>query len=290
MARAGAVFGMNGLVAFALGLGTSLWAVTGTVAAQEAGERFRDCEMCPEMVVVPGGSFMMGSPGTEDGRYVDDDVNWEDPRHRVTIDYEFAVGVYEVLFTEWDLCALGGGCRVGHVPSDAGWGRGRRPVINVSWEDAQAYVQWLSRTTGERYRLLTEAEWEYVARAGSETARYWGESQSEQCRYANGLADSVSCTDGHRNTAPVGSLDPNAFGLHDVLGNVWEWTEDCWNSTYEDAPTDGSAWESGNCAVRSLRGGSWLTAPSTLRSAQRGRTHAGNRHSDLGFRVARTIN
>ena len=285
MAGTSAGIGVNGLVASVLGLGASFWAMAGTVAAQEAGEVFRDCGACPEMVVVPPGSFIMGSPSTEDGRYDD-----EEPQHRVTIDYEFAVGVYEVTFEEWDMCALSGGCRVGHLPSDSRWGRGRRPVINVSWEDAQAYVEWLSRTTGEQYRLLTEAEWEYVASAGARTARYWGESESGQCRYANGLDTSGPCPDGYRNTAPAGSFDPNAFGLHDVLGNVWEWTQDCWNDTYVGAPTDGSAWASGNCSVRSLRGGSWLNAPTVLRLAQRGRTHADKSHVDLGFRVARTLN
>ena len=284
MAKTGVGIEVGSLAAFALGLGANFWAVTGAVAAQEAGERFRDCETCPEMVVVPGGSFTMGSPGTEDGRYED-----EEPQHRVTIDYQFAVGVYEVTFDEWDTCALLGGCR-GYWPPDAGWGRGTRPVIRVSWEDAQAYVEWLSRTTGQQYRLLTEAEWEYVARAGTRTAWYWGEAESGQCRYANGSDTAAPCSDGYRNTAPAGSFEPNALGLYDVLGNVWEWTADCWNDSYSDAPNDGSERQTGHCSVRMLRGGSWLTAPSTFRSAQRGRTHAGDRHPDLGFRVARTMN
>ena len=135
MDRTGVGIGVGGLAAFALGFGANFWAVAETVAAQEAGELFRDCEACPQMVVVPAGSFTMGSPGTEDGRYDD-----EEPQHRVTVDYEFAVGVYEVTFDEWDTCALTGGCR-GHLPPDSGWGRGERPVIRVSWEDAQAYVE-----------------------------------------------------------------------------------------------------------------------------------------------------
>ncbi len=288
MASAGAGIGVDGLVALALGLGANFGAVGGSVAAQEAGDVFRDCEACPEMVVVPAGSFVMGSPSTENGRYDNVEPIWEEPQHRVTIDYQFAVGVYEVTFGEWDVCALSGGCR-GHLPPDSGRGRGRRPVIRVSWEDARAYVEWLSRSTGNQYRLLTEAEWEYVARAGTRTARYWGEAESQQCRYANGLDTSAPCSDGYENTAPAGSFEPNALGLYDILGNVWEWTEDCWNDSYADAPNDGSARDSGNCSVRSLRGGSWLTAPRVLRSAQRGRTHAVNRHTDLGFRVARTI-
>ena len=137
------------------------------------------------------------------------------------------------------------------------------PVVCVSWDDAQAYVRWLSEETGEAYRLLSEAEWEYVARAGTTTARYWGESEAGQCRYANG-ADAgtgfewaVSCHDGHARTAPVGRYEANAFGLYDVLGNVLEWTADCWNESYAGAPSNGGAWESGECTRRVLRGGSW---------------------------------
>ncbi len=283
MAKTSAGIGVGGLIAFALGLGASCSDITGSVAAPRAGEAIQDCEVCPEMVVVPASSFTMGSPGTENGRYDD-----EEPQYRVTINYEFAVGIYEVTFDEWEACVRGSGCR-GHLPSGSGSGLGRHPVTNVSWEDAQAYVEWLSRTTGEQYRLLTEAEWEYVARAGTRTARHWGESESEQCRYANGRDAAVPCSDGYANTAPAGSFDPNSFGLYDVLGNVWEWTEDCWKDNYSDAPNDGSARQTGNCSVRLARGGSWLTAPRALRSAARGRTDAGNRHTDLGFRVARAI-
>ncbi len=236
------------------------------------------------MVVVPAGSFMMGSPGSEEGRF-----DAEGPRHRVTIGSPFAVGVYEVTFAEWDACVRAVGCG-GHRPEDEGWGRGGRPVINVSWEDAREYVRWLSRETGEEYRLLSEAEWEYVARAGTQTAWYWGESESGLCRYANGDDDDVSCSDGHEQTAPVGLFEPNAFGLYDVLGNVWEWTQDCWNESYSGAPADGSAWSSGDCSDRVLRGGSWDYEPWILRSAFRDWDSAGNRNYDNGFRVARTIN
>ena len=140
------------------------------------------------------------------------------------------------------------------------------------------------------YRLLSEAEWEYVARAGTATARYWGESESTQCRYANGDDDDVACSDGHEYTAPVGSFGPNAFGLYDVLGNVWEWTEDCSNGDYSGAPTSGSAWQADDCSYRMLRGGSWGYGPGDLRSALRGSFGAGLRFEGLGFRVARTIN
>ena len=264
---------------------------------------FRDCAACPLMVEVPAGSFMMGSSSSERGLR-----DSEGPRHRVTIGSPFAVGVYEVTFDEWDACLRGGGC--GDV-GDEGWGRGTRPVIDVTWEDAQAYARWLSRETGRRYRLLSEAEWEYVARAGTESARYWGESADAQCRYGNGsdismaqairegrlargdssrVDPDVRCSDGFAYTAPVGSYEPNAFGLYDVLGNVWEWTEDCRNETYVGAATDGRAWRSGNCSSRVLRGGSWGDAPVLLRSASRGRNRAGYRSSVVGFRVARTLN
>ena len=263
-------------------------------AALRPGTVFRDCDACPEMVVVPTGSFMMGSPASEAGRFDD-----EGPQHRVTIDYPLAVGVYEVTFEEWDACVRAGGCER-YRPDDEGWGRGRRPAINVSWEDAQAYVEWLSSETGEEYRLLSEAEWEYVARAGTRTARHWGGSSSGQCQYANGYdgtgdakydsRDPISCTDGFADTAPVGSFEPNAFGLYDVLGNVWEWTEDCWNGSYAGASTGGSPWASGDCAPRVLRGGSWGNGPDLLRSAFRFRVSAGVRYLSLGFRLARTIN
>ena len=264
-------------------------------AGLEPGTVFRDCDECPELVVVPPGSFMMGSPASEAGR-----SDTEGPRHEVTIGYPLAVGVYEVTFAEWDACVRAGGC-AGYRPEDEGWGRGRRPVISVSWEDAQAYVEWMSSETGEEYRLLSEAEWEYVARGGTQTARHWGASSSGQCGYANGYDrtgdqkhdfpwDPISCSDGHADTAPVGSFEPNAFGLYDVLGNVWEWTDDCWNESYAGAPTDGSPWASGDCTRRVLRGGSWHFRPVILRSANRGWLSAGNRYSSLGFRLARTIN
>ena len=260
------------------------------------GTVFRDCAACPQMVVVPAGSFMMGSPASEAGRDSD-----EGPRHNVTIGYAFAVGVYEVTFGEWEACVRAEGCG-GYRPRDEGWGRGRRPVMNVNWEDARGYVRWLSGETGEGYRLLSEAEWEYVARAGTRTARYWGESESGQCRYANGydltsdaewawdLWDPVACTDRYAATAPIGMFEPSAFGLYDVLGNVLEWTEDCWNENYSGAPTDGSAWRFGDCSQRVMRGGSWNASLGQLRSAQRVGDRAELRHSTFGFRVARTIN
>ena len=247
-------------------------------------ESFRDCERCPLMVTVPAGTFRMGSPRSEKYR-----SEFEGPQHSVTIESPFAVGVYEVTFDEWEACHRGGGCP-GDQPDGEGWGRGRRPVVNVSWVDAQAYVSWLSAETGQRYRLLSEAEWEYVARAGTETARYWGETEAGRCSYANGLDSYAPCNDGYEYTAPVGSFAPNAFGLYDVLGNVWEWTEDCWNESYAGAPTTGSARQSGDCSHHVLRGGSWGLTPEIIHSTFRIEEPAVSRSTAVGFRVARTVN
>ena len=253
-------------------------ALTPAGPTQEVGNVFRDCEVCPEMVVVPSGSYMMGSPPSEE--LGPDD---ERPVHRVTIGQPFAVGVYEVTFDEWDACVSEGGCG-GYRPDDEGWGRGRHPVINASWGDAQAYVAWLSRNTGKEYRLLSESEWEYVARAGTRTRYPWGDEIGRS--RANCGND---CGDGYEYTAPVGSFAANEFGLHDTAGNVWEWMQDCWNGSYEGAPADGSAWESGDCGRRVLRGGSWGNEPRILRSANRNGDDPANRGSSYGFRVARTL-
>ena len=242
----------------------------------QAGERFRDCDgtWCPQMVVVPAGEYRMGSPSGEAGR--DDD---EGPRHQVRIAKPFAVGVYEVTFSEWEACVSDGGC--GHRGND----EGTHPVINVSWGDAKAYVRWLSNETGEAYRLLSESEWEYVARAGTQTRYGWGDevgSGRANCRGCGSRRD-------YRQTAPVGQFEANRFGLHDVHGNVWEWVEDCWNGSYAGAPADGSAWRSGNCDRRVLRGGSWVSGPWFLRAANRSRNVTGGRNVYIGFRIARTL-
>ena len=253
---------------------------TRSATGQEVGEVFRDCDVCPEMVVVPAGSFIMGSPETEEGRREN-----EGPQRRVTIGYAFAVGVYEVTFDEWDACVQGGGCG-GYVPS-ALTGRGRRPVSEVRWEDAWLYADWLTEQTGEEYRLLSEAEWEYVARVGTQTARYWGDETREQCQYANGDS-SVGCRDRQERMAPVGTYRPNGFGLYDVLGNVWEWVDDCY-AGYDDAPTDGLSSYAGDCDYRVLRGGGFYYAPDYLRSALRRRGDASSRNLHHGFRVARVL-
>lgn len=252
-------------------------------ASAEDGGVFRDCDACPLMVEVPGGAFVMGSPESEPGRYHD-----EGPQ-RVVLVGEFAAGVYEVTFAEWEACVEEGGC-LEHVPDDEGWGRGDRPVINVNWTDAQAYVEWIAAKTAQPYRLLSEAEWEYAARAGTSAPRYWGATITDACLHANGDYAGLPCGDGHENTAPIGSYRPNAFGLHDVLGNVWEWTGDCWNEGYLGAPGDAGARETGDCSARVLRGGSWYHGVADLRAAYRLRNPFLSRSLIVGFRVARAVN
>ena len=252
---------------------------------RKPGRKFRDCEDCPELVVVPGGSYEMGSPPGEEGRHDD-----EGPQHRVRISEPFAVGVYKVTFREWDACRRAGGCS--HDPDDRGWGRGERPVIDVSWEDAKEYVHWLLGETGEEYRLLSESEWEYVARAGTRGPFHFGSTISpEQANYNGNYTYGSGGKGRYRaRTVPVGSFPSNAFGLHDVHGNVWDWVEDCWHESYQGAPSDGSAWTSGgDCGHRVLRGGSWSNIPRSLRSAARRRSTTGDRNNNIGFRVARTL-
>ena len=251
-----------------------------------AGKKFRECSGCPEMVVIPGGSYMMGSPSGEEGR-----SKGEGPLHEVRIPRRFAVGKYEVTFAEWDACVAGGGCG-GYRPDDRGWGRGARPVVNVSWEDAKSYVEWLTRKTGKRYRLLSESEWEYVARAGTTGPFHFGGTISTDLANYRGSFTYGSGREGvyREKTVSVGSFPANDFGLHDVHGNVWEWVEDCWHGDYRGAPADGSAWTTGGgCGTRVLRGGSWFNIPGDLRSAYRLGFTAGDRLYDDGFRIAQTL-
>ena len=230
------------------------------------------------MVVVPAGRFRMGCL-SDDGCFDD-----EKPVREVVI-ASFALSKHEVTFAQWDACVSGGGCG-SHRPDDEDWGRADRPVVNVSWEDAQSYVSWLSRETGEAYRLPTEAEWEYAARAGTTTKYSWGNEIG--VNRANCYGD--NCGDQWKNTAPVGSFPANAWGLHDMHGNVWEWVQDCWNGSYAGAPVDGSAWMSGDCSRRVVRGGSWVSLnPRFLRAANRYRFTTGDRIIISGFRVARTL-
>ena len=254
-------------------------AIVASLGLPIGGEVFRDCADCPEMVVVPVGSYMMGSPPDEPGRWND-----EGPRHRVTIGRPFAVGRYEVTFDEWDACRRAGGCT--HTPGDEGWGRGSRPAIDVSWKDVQEYVGWLSEKTGQPYRLLSESEWEYAARAKTDSPYYWGAEAGE------GRANCGRCGGrwGREKTAPAGSFPPNGFGLFDMSGNVWEWVEDCGHRDYTGAPSDGSAWlKPGDCRLRMLRGGSWDDAVARVRSAIRYWEFADTRRDLIGFRVARTL-
>ena len=273
-------------------------------AALAPGRVFRDCDACPEMVVVPAGSFMMGSSSHEEGRY---DV--EGPVHRVTIPAPFAVGRYEVTRGEFARFVEAAGHSTGNscwTFEDDGWKDrsglnwrnpgyrqdNREPVVCVNWEDARAYVNWLSRETGKPYRLLSEAEWEYSARAGTTGPFHFGATISTDQANYNGNAIYGSGREGvyRKKTVPVGSFRANGFGLHAVHGNVWEWVEDCGHASYRGAPSDGSVWVTGgDCGYRMLRGGSWDSVPGDLRSASRYGDTAGSRSYFSGFRVTRTL-
>lgn len=295
----------------------TVWAALGIFAVAFAvflfvtsSEPLMNCDFCPKVVTVPMGSFDMGSPEDELGRF-----RSEGPVHRVTIDYPLDVGVYEVSVREFRRFVEDSGFRPdgpcwtlestnwrqwrerrsrnwqnpGFAQSDA------HPVTCVSWRDANAYVEWLSNTTGEEWRLLSEAEWEYAARAGTTSSRFWGDDESSQCDYANGADESTdfpwrtSCQDRHAQTSPVGSFKENAFGLYDVLGNVSEWTADCWHPSYHGAPADGSPWLSERCGYRVIRSGSRYLTPSGLRSAHRDKHAPFIRNHSTGFRVAREV-
>jgi formylglycine-generating enzyme required for sulfatase activity len=235
----------------------------------------------PEMVVIPPGTFRMGDiqgGGAED----------EQPVREVRIAKPFGIGRHEVTFEEYDQFASATGRA---LPDDQGWGRGRLPVINVSWQDAVAYTAWLSTETGERYRLPTEAEWEYAARAGTDTKYWWGNDIRQDGEV---WANCYGCGSQWDNeqTAPVGSFKPNDFGVYDTAGNVYEWVQDCWHDSYEGGPDDGSAWEAaegGNCDRRVIRGGSWFDVPGSLRSATRLWGSPDSRYGGLGFRLAQDI-
>jgi formylglycine-generating enzyme required for sulfatase activity len=240
-------------------------------------DEFAECKKgCPTLVVVPAGSFTMGSPESEKGK---DD---ERPQHEVTFAKPFAVGKFDVTFAEWDACVEAGACP---RASDGGWGRGGRPVINVSWDDTKLYVAWLSRLTGKEYRLLSEAEWEYAARAGTTTRYYWGDDIGKGDANCDGCGSQWD----FKQTAPVGSFKPNAFGLYDMHGNVLRWVEDCYHSSYTAAPSDGSAWTTGDCSSRVLRGGNWSGDEWVLRSAFRVGNPNDFRDDGRGFRLGRTL-
>lgn len=310
------------------------------------GDVFRDCERCPELIVIPSGSFMMGSTEEEAVRENMPKMgqhtisSWERPRHLVSISYDFAMGRYEVTRDEFAFFLQESGYRPGRgCYSEAGYAQENswidpgfeqsesHPVVCISWTDAHAYVDWLSALTGRPYRLPSEAEWEYAARAGTQSARFWGDGIEEACDFANaadvshmrdykgktfldtyraaggmlpeGLAEQVPCDDGFVETAPVGSFKPNDFGLYDMLGNVWESIEDCGHFSYDGAPTDGSAWLDPKACDRALEGFSELTRvfrgasfsypPYGLRSARRGIGGLDRRTWNRGFRVVMEV-
>lgn len=239
------------------------------------GTVFKDCEdVCPELVVVPAGSFTMGSTADEVGRGAG-----EGPRHPVAFGSPFAIGRYEVTFAEYDACVDAGGCL--HRPNDQGWGRGRRPVVDVAWNEAMEYLAWLSRHTGHRYTLPSESEWEYAARAGTSTPWHTGRAI---------LTDDANILNAFARTVTVGAYPPNAFGLHDVHGNVSEWVLDCVDTGYVGVPNNGAAATAGDCAQnRVRRGGFFGHEPKDVRSAWRGGGPQGQRYTGVGFRVVRAL-
>lgn len=300
-----------------------------TTAPPQAGSTFRDCEGCPRMIIVPAGSFQMGSTRSEQDWAVQqgrkrDSADREAPPHEVTISKPFAVGMYEVTRDEFFAFAretawsAGKRCNTFEEVQgkymradreDRDWRNsgqpqtGDHPVGCVTWDDASAFAVWLSRKTGQRYRLLSEAEWEYVARAGTHTYAYWGDdvSSPQSCKFAN-VGDQtpfpngetwptrLSCNDGYWATSPVGKFLPNAFGVYDLLGNVWEWVDDCAHPNYEGAPVDGSAWTiQGHCDARVLRGGAFYENGASIRAAVRGKSEPQLRFDNSGFRVARDL-
>jgi formylglycine-generating enzyme required for sulfatase activity len=257
-----------------------------------AGDSFKECEDCPDMVVVPAGTFVMGSPLGEPGR-----EQYEGPQQKIFVARMFAVGRTEVSFTEWDACLADGGCNARH-PSDNGWGRGSQPAIYVSWEDTRSYVEWLSRKTGAHYRLLSEAEWEYAARGcrfeSCPSAPFWfgANISRDRANYDSRYSYEGSAeVQPPRRTLATDSGAPNPFGLLHVHGNVREWVEDCWNPSLSGQPRDGSARMTGDCRQHILRGGSWADEPKDVRSAKRMRQEAGSagRRAEIGFRVARDL-
>lgn len=277
----------------------------------KAGDIFRDCPSCPEMIVIPSGSFDMGSPGSEAGRSKD-----EGPVHRVNV-ATFAMGKTEITRGQFAAFVAETGYSAGDKCSTLEKGKfearngdwlklrygqeDNHPIGCINWTDAKAYAGWISHKTGKQYRLPTEAEWEYSARGNTSTARYWGDNPDDACAYAN-AADKTAqaqirgasswsvgnCTDGFAYTSPVGSFKANAFGLNDMLGNSWEWTEDSYHDSYQGAPTDGRAWQ-GDGAKHVLRGGSWNNSPRNVRAAVRNSYKPVSRYSFFGFRLARVL-
>jgi len=240
-----------------------------TIAAHEV----KDCPGCPSLIALPAGSFTMGSNTSDPS---------EKPSHHVSISKPFAIGKYEVTVEQWDACVAASACS--RITIDGNLSK-TSPVRDVSWDDAQQYVQWLAKTTGKPYRLPTEAEWEYAARGGTSTRYWWG----EQMR--SGMANCKGCGEPWQKEAPlnVGSFPANPFGLHDMNGSVWEWVADCWHNSYKGAPADGQAWDEPECRTRVIRGGSWRDDASYMLSSTRFKYDASVRYLQNGFRVARAV-
>lgn len=266
------------------------------------GDAFRECPKCPEMVVVPAGRFAMGSSKPEIATYIREhggvgssSFKEEGPRRQITIAQPFAVGKFEVTHDEWDACSADGECRTWAALKDEftpesaqrveSWGRGKRPIVAISWQDAKTFVAWLSRKTGAPYRLLSEAEWEYAARAGTMTRFSWGNSVGRKNANCDGCGSQWDL----KQPAPVGSFKPNSFGLYDMHGNVSELLEDCLNTSHHDVPRDGTARITGDCEYRMIRGGSWNYEPDQMRVAARNSVAPTNVSFLTGMRVARTL-
>jgi formylglycine-generating enzyme required for sulfatase activity len=242
-------------------------------AVVEKGKEIKDCSACPVLVSLPGGSFTMGNNTSDPS---------EKPAHQVSINAPFAIGKYEVTVEQWAACVEDGGA-CPRIATDAG--KKRVPLRDVSWDDAQLYVKWLSKVTGKRYRLPTEAEWEYAARGGTSTRYWWGEQMK------SGTANCKNCGEPWQRDAPaeIGSFAPNPFGLYDMNGSVWEWVSDCWHNNFKGAPSDGRSWDEPNCRVRVIRGGSWREDASYMLSSTRFKYDANVRHTQNGFRVVRDL-
>jgi len=275
------------------GIGIAL-AATLPLAPAGAQTTIRDCADCPEMVMIPAGTFAMGSGAEEQvwarAQTATSDSDWyrnESGQHRVTIAKPFAIGKYSVTRGEYMSFVRESGYPVGDcVRQQPNWPRtDREPAVCVSWADANAYAQWLSRKTGQEYRLPSASEWEYSARAGSTSRFFWGDAEG----IGNANCDGCGSAWDNKQPAPVGSFRPNAWGLFDMAGNVWQWTADCYSDSYTTTPTDGSAAAGLSECYRVARGGSWNIQAGGIRSATRGWVPATGRFDYLGFRVARTI-
>jgi formylglycine-generating enzyme required for sulfatase activity len=315
-------FAIRHVILIAAASGASLALIAAPSLAQTPGDSLRDCETCPEMVVVPAGSFVMGSNHDEPMR--GGEMRPQGPERDVTIAAPFAIGKYEVTVGEWRAfvdatghpaadCSVWGGDRRewGHTWHDPDYGRpiaDDDPIVCVYWTDAVAYAEWLSDVTGEAYRLPTEAEWEYAASGGVKTVWPWGDDPGQICEYGNILDQdaikdprlisgsgtqsdmAAACSDGYALVAPVGQFKPNGFALYDTVGNVWEWAQDCSLKFYPPEPVDGTAVEvDGPCEKRAVRSGSWRTRVERNRPTFRGRDPEPTAYHLFGFRVARDV-